>query len=415
MYFPHSFEKWFPAKKDAISGDIVFSTTASIDTLAAGEIALYDPYNSWNVINNFSPGTNKPFVLAMGSYFQNDKIAPLLGGYQEPVKTKIINPRYVSRFIKFEAKAAQNQILSVGWDLDTTMASNNMNLFFECGKTYRLQVNALGSPVLRFLNHNLYRTFEAYTGCCTDDCSSACTGEQVDPVVVLLKWKEQINTYPLFVPFIRASVWINDGGVLTEVTDTSTTYTPSANPDQVIAGLKLEVAYADTRYSNCVFSSIDHYELQPLKILVSLVDETGDPCITKQIINTSTGTGVTEIQAGLQAVGVGETVLRNYLTAEGYRQNIFPESDRVDSLRMREREGSNALSAIDRASLYDIYMILHTVPAKYNPTSIADSDQYAVYISVPQNTNGVAFENAVQGLLDDAASGIQLEIGVYTV
>ncbi|MBZ5782254.1 hypothetical protein, partial [Klebsiella aerogenes] len=84
--------------------------------------------------------------------------------------------------------------------------------------------------------------------------------------------------------------------------------------------------YEDTKFGNCTFRVTDHYELMPLFILVSVTDETGEPCAIKPSGNTSgyVSTGqsnlVAEIQAPAQAVGVGETVIRDLILSARYRQ-----------------------------------------------------------------------------------------------
>jgi len=403
MYFNHAFRKSFLgiAKAGNLLDVRTSGTTAS---LIAGQIGLFDA-KTFSAVG--TAGTGKPFILAQGSYFTNDKIGPVHGGYQESVKSKVINPKYISRVFTTCAITPAQQIISIGWDLDA-----GDGFAFECGKTYRLRLDLKGSPTLRFLSHNLYRTMDAFSGCCTDDCSATCTGDPVDAACVLLKWKDQIMENPLVSQFIQAQVYVSDGGTPEEVfTDSYTCNT--VDPASVVAGLKLTVAYEDTKFGICTFTPTDHYELQPLKIFASVLDETGEPCAIKPIGNTSTGDYVTEIQAPRQAQGVGETVIRDLILSGRYRQEAFPDSSRVESLRMREIEGNPSVTGTAgqtiRTSLFNSINILHNVPRLNNPTGTFDNDQYLLTIYVPTGIDNTAFLNTLQTVLNCAGNGIEVE------
>jgi hypothetical protein len=53
-------------------------------------------------------------ILAGSTIYSNDKIGPFHGGYQETNKSKMINPKYVSRLYDSPACPAQNEIVHVG-------------------------------------------------------------------------------------------------------------------------------------------------------------------------------------------------------------------------------------------------------------------------------------------------------------
>jgi hypothetical protein len=256
---------------------------------------------------------------------------------------------------------------------------------------------------------------DAFSGCCTDDCSATCTGAPVDAACVLLKWKDQINQNPLVSQFVQAQVYIQGQGPVEVFSQADTdagvgngTYVcDTVNPASVIAGLKLTIAYEDTKFGACTFTPTDHYELQPLKIFTSVLDETGEPCAIKPIGNTSTGELVTEITAPRQAQGRGDSVVRDLILSGRYRQEAFPDSSRVESLRMREIEGNpGVLGMLDvnqRTALFDSINILHNVPRLNNPTGTFDNDQYLLTIYVPAGTDVSAFVNpgGAAGLLDN--------------
>ena len=421
MYFNHAFRKSFLAS--TTTGTLDLATTGTTAALVAtpGKIGLFDA-KTFGAIAAAPVTGNQPFILAQGSYFTNDKIGPVHGGYQESVKSKVINPKYISKVFTTTAVAPQQQVIAIGWDQDA-----GPGFAFECGKTYRLRIDLKGSPTLRFLSHNLYRTMDAFSGCCTDDCSATCTGDPVDAACVLLKWKDQINQNPLVSQFVQAQVFINDGGPLEVFSEADTeagvgdgTYEcNTVDPASVVAGLVLTVAYEDTKFGACTFTPTDHYELQPLKIFTSVLDETGEPCAIKPIGNTSTGALVTELQAPRQTEGRGDTVVRDLILSGRYRQEAFPDSSRVESLRMREIEGNpGVLAMLDvnkRIALFDSINIVHNVPRLNNPTGTFDNDQYLLTIYVPAGTNVSAFVDPVggTGLLDDilalAGNGIVSE------
>ncbi len=182
MYFPNAFRKSF------LPASTTLASSGSTAALTAGQIGFFDA-------KTFAAVTAQaaPFILAQGSYFAKDKIGPVHGGYQESVKSKVINPKYISRLIKVSAKTAQNQIVKVEANACAGLA---------CDSTIRLRLDVKGSPALRFLNHQLYKTLDAYTGCC-DSSNSA-----IDHTVALLKWADQINEALLLKDFVQAKVWV---------------------------------------------------------------------------------------------------------------------------------------------------------------------------------------------------------------
>ena len=449
MYFPNAFRKSF------LPASTTLASSGSTAALSAGQIGFFDA-KTFQVVS----AQAAPFILAEGSRFASDKIGPVHGGYKESKKSKVINPKYVSRLIKVTSDVAQNQIVSV----DPSAATINSDT------TYRLRLDIKGSPALRFLSHNLYKTLDAHSGCDT----VAGTTNTVDQNVILLKWKDQINEAPLLKDFVVAKVWnrttasvaINptaasativvanadaalfqvgekvvhsslapnslvvsvgaadsassgnanvvlskaavnsaDGNaaIFTEVaTGTYSPQTVANNIAAVDSHLELTAAYVDTAFGNCTFTPTDFYELEPLFIYTSFVDESGDPCAVNGFVSA-------EIQAPKQASGLGETVLRELILDGRYLQNAYPDSSRVDSLRMREIEADPALAAVTRTALYDQVLILHNVPRFNNPTSTFDNDQYLIVIHVPAGTNTDSITNFIVSSTTAAGNAVALE------
>jgi hypothetical protein len=393
MYFNHAFQKTFlPA-----TGTITLAAGPGVVTsadLAAGQLGMFTPSGV-----ALQAASTKPFILAQGSWFKttSDKIGPFHGGYQESVKSKVINPRYISRVIKVNAVESANQVRFV----------EVCNL--KCDDTYRLRIDLKGSPALRFLSHNIYRTLDAYTGCCVDPDVKTI----VDPTIATILWAKQIVQNPIMSQFLKVTVRDWDGELVAAQAGTTqaqiaafvTTldaYTSTFDPTSATAAtdqsrLELEVAYLDTKFGICTFTPTDKYDLEPIRIYTSMTDESGDPCNVQCFEQGET-------QVPVQAQGVGETVLREMILDGRYRQEAYPDSSRVESLRMREIEQNPGLANIDRIGYYDQVLILHNVPRFNNPTGTFDNDQYLLKIWVEQGTDVSALTtyvitaaNAAQG------------------
>lgn len=417
MYFPNAFKKVFMAR--AVGGDIDLRTTGSTADLPAGAVGLYDS-DTYQAISAAPGSGNQPFILAQGSYHTNDKMGPFHGGYQESVKSKKINPKYISRAFTIASATPQTQIIAVGWDLNTS-GGNETGPVFECGKTYRLRLDYKGSPVLRFLNHNGYKDLDAYTGCCGDDCNAGCTGDPKDPVTVLLQWKDIISQDPFLSKFLQAEVYWRDGAGPYTAEEAYSAYDVSqdssltayvedtTDPEDIIAGIKIMAAYEDTKFGDCTFTVTDHYELEPIFVFASLRDESGNPCAIRNVINSATEEMVTELQAPRQAQGVGETVLREWILSNRYLQDTFPDGSHIDQFRLREVLDDVALPNTTRTGLYDRICILHNVPRFNNPTGVFDNDQYLCVVIVPAGTDTTAFTTLLQDFLDLAGNGVTIE------
>lgn len=462
MYFPHAFQKMLIGTKTG--GNFLVTNENSIMSIASGQvgvvdslthetIAMADPYA------NATYATHPMIYLAQGSFHANDKLgASMHGGYKEPVKTKGINPKYVSEFYVTEPAEARNNI----WEICSDSCA------LPCETTYRLRLDIKGSPVLRTLTKNLSIVIDGYTGCCTDPGIP----NAVDPTVVLLQWMDNINENPLVNPFVRAYVTVNAGSVdsaysaantlatddatvevisgmivqsetlpegsyvgtvtavkvndvvthytftvvdkdgeLVTIADnfssevtflslaTTENYTPEVNAADILgveSCLIVEAAYVDTKFGDCSFSPTDHYEIEPIRIGLSPVDETGDPCVVQCLIPQ-------EVQAGYQGKGYGDPLLREYIMSKRYMQEPW-----VDDVRIREVLDNTSQTDIDRNGKYYVYHILHSVPRKSNPSGMLDNDQYL--IKIVTTARNVAFEGWMNAYLTSANNGVQLKV-----
>ncbi|BCV02224.1 MAG: hypothetical protein CM15mV51_0390 [uncultured marine virus] len=124
---------------------------------------------------------------------------------------------------------------------------------------------------------------------------------------------------------------------------------------------------------NCSFDTRDFYEKEPISIVLSLLDESGDPC---------NDCGVATSTPGKMSTTSGETVLRALLLTESYMQNPYNQGNK-DSARIREIELSDDIvGAVDRSALYEVWQLQHSVPRFNNPTGVFDNDQYVYHFYV---------------------------------
>lgn len=447
-YFPHAFQKM-------LVGTAGFNTTpGSTLTLTAGQIGVVkaSDHQIQNLGSTPTYGNTPLIYLAQGSFHTTDKIGPFHGGYKETVKSKGINPKYVSAFYVTEPAAPVNEVVGVSVSNCTTIA---------CDTTYRLRLDVKGSPALRFLAHNLYQTLDAKTPCCDSSNNNA------DPVGVLLQWKDQINESPIMKEFVNAKVFnFKVGGFAGAATTNSTTLTiddtsgtggsapaglaigqmitgvgipqntfitavsggtltlskaatvagatvalkvyeevltssyvlktGASAPDTNDAMLVLTGAYVDTTFGNCSFSPMDHYELEPIQIYAAVVDTEGDPCQTSCFT-------VTELQSAYQGKGFGETLIRELILSKRYAQEPFQTDP-----RMREVLDDTTLSDLSRTTRYFAYHILHSVPRTSNPSGTMDADQYLVKVVV--SARSTPFETYMNALLTSAGNHVQLAV-----
>lgn len=377
-YFNHAFVKCFnPSSIETSSG-------VATKDLAAGKIALVDDA-TWTTINPGSPSSASGLLyLVQGSYHNvvgGDIIGnnPGHGGYAESVKSKGINPKYVTRLWSEECvePTASETCISVGAKCA------------PCGSSLFLRLDVKGSPALRFLNRNAYAVGDSGGVCCADD------QEYVDPASALAAAAQMLLEDPIVAPFIAEKNAASTGGisVTTDISGTVTTNTYTIA--QVISGsgytapaidtitdvsLCLVGAYVDTKFGNCSFDTRDFYGKEPVTLIASFLDESGDPC---------SDCGVTTSTPGQMGGTYGDTVLREILMTENYMQSPFNQGNK-DSARIREIEGSDRiLASVQRfdangnAVMYKAWYILHSVPRFNNPTGVFDNDQYLYKLYVP--------------------------------
>lgn len=470
-YFNHAFYKSFLADSVDVAGG-----TKTKD-LVAGQLALVDGA-TWTSVAALTPPVMA--YLVQGSFHTSDNIGnnPGHGGYSESVKSKGINPRYVTRIWASECcTAAQAEVC-------VAVASDCL----PCGEVLYLRLDVKGSPALRFLNHNAYVI--------ADSSATCCVGEQayIDPALALANIAYMALNEPIVKPFIAEKT---NGGITVSATalnavatidtlvagtgytngtftDVATTggsgtgltlnitvaggvvtaaaiacpgsgytvgndpvivggnadatvnvatlaqtavytiaevlagnYAASVDPvgDAVTATLCFIGAYVETKFGNCSFDTRDFYEKEPVQLIASMLDETGNPC---------NECGVITITPGTMQQTSGETVLRSLLMTENYMQSPYNQGN-ADSARIREIVGSDKiLAAVDRTALYKTYYVQHSVPRLNNPTGVFDNDQYVypIFVKCSDTAEIAAIEQLLETLIDacvDSGNPIALE------
>jgi len=137
-YFNHAFEKAFLATGEDKNGFVVtkpdgstvtistangYVTTEGMPTYGLNQLKAAASSTYVNgYIGTFDPKTNVTktpddccnIYIAGSAIYDNDKIGPLAGGYQETNKSKMINPKFVSHFYSVAPCEAQNNVVHVG-------------------------------------------------------------------------------------------------------------------------------------------------------------------------------------------------------------------------------------------------------------------------------------------------------------
>ena len=407
---------------------LYLSNTGAPFTLGVGVFGLFtaDTYLS---LDDAALGSySKPVILAASSLYTNDKISPTLGGYKESTKSKLINPKYVSKFYSVEPCKPEANVVHIGntpYTASFSPADSTCLKNFECNTTYYLRIDIKGSPALRYLTHNAYWTADAFTGCCDDRCGPLNVGTGtspayciVDPTTVYIAWANQlvdkaaddnnpngVRNNHIVGPFINIVVYDTTGlawfqpGTNNGFQEWDSYTSPAGTFQSKYAGMKITGAYVDTVFGNCTFYPTDFFEKEPVKIIASLVDYQGQPC--------STNLCVIEQCCPKQGNGYGDTILKELILSESYMQNYFNTSQ---DLRIREvTQGYDVTNAIVRTQLYYRYYILHSVPRFNNPTGVFDNDQYMLEIIT--NGKSTSFETGFTGWLSYCGGNCDIELG----
>jgi hypothetical protein len=388
MYFNHAFQKtlintngFYTTGGNPTS--VLVSNPAKVAVVASVTTPTYFANQTIDITAAVPTIQQLPMVyLAQGTINTVDKLGPLAGGYQESVKTK---------FFRVDPSCAEAEV-------QTVCLCDGANPV--CGTSYYLRIDVKGSPALRFLSHNVYRTFASSNVCCPVDPDPLDpTALYIDAMQVQTSWAWQIARDPIMSQFIAPTLtWANGVGEFDVVawfaanptlmdTDlyaaiqvapgpgnpylTGLAYVPGTSDTQCLV---LTGAYVDTQFGTCSFHPQDFYELAPVKIYPSITDQQGDPCVD-QVWCTNLE------QLGVQASGYGHKLLRDVLLFRRYLQENYVYDPRLREVMNQDQ----VFNYINGTSFYTTYGILHSVPRFNNPTGVFDNDQYLITIIMPSS------------------------------
>jgi len=371
-YFPHAYKKMFIAQAADVAGG------TSSEDLTKGEVALLD--KSFTSVATGAIAAGGLYTLAQGSLHSVDKIGPHHGGYQESVKSKGINPKFVSKIWQVEPAAATAATVK----LATTGGT------FAAGKSVFVRLDVKGSPALRFLGRNSYFVADYVVDC--DDANSP-----VDASKVLLDIAADMAADPLVGPFIEVSVEQWDGVSAWNVIT-------AANTNGEKCRLVVGGAYVDTKFGDCSFRPTDFFEKEPVQLILSELNETGDICAVDFQDPYAAGTESTVVLAK-QGNGFGETVIRDFILSNRYAQEPYNNDPRI-------REITDAIAfEVDRTASYRTFNILHSIPRSYNPSGMHNSDQYLLTIAVDESNT--ALVGQVEAIVSALATAADVAVEVY--
>jgi hypothetical protein len=261
------------------------------------------------------------------------------------------------------------------------------------------------------LNHDLYKTLAAYTGCCAND---ALAPTNVDSTLVFIDWANQIVNDVWLQYFINPIVYTQTGVPLFATaaqavaagypsTNLWSTYVSPGYIAGATGGMRLMGAYVESKFGNCSFQNSDFFEKEVVQMNVSLTDLTGDPCEFSALC-------ANKEYAGFTGQGFGEQVLRDVILDESYLQNHFSTDSRIREIT----QGDQYFTAVNRNSLYTRYVLQHSVPRYNNPSGVYDNDQYALNIYIPSTAGAAtAFETFMTTWLNAAAVGGVVSLTTY--
>lgn len=457
MYFNHAYQKTL------IATDIKSVTPVGIYKTAGTPVATFNAANpgvvaivsgvttGWagaatanltiNPAGAIPTPVQMPMIyLAQGSINTVDKLGPFAGGYKESVKTKGINPKYVTKFFRVDPSCPQAEVTSVCLCEGAEA---------QCGTSYYLRVDVKGSPALRFLTHNAYRTYGSTNVCCPLDPTASTA---IDAMQVQTSWAWQIARDPIMSNFIlpiltwdsgsgmttfNAAAWYAANPTLTDVDlyaaiqDAANFPAPPARSPYEYTGngftsenevyvsgtstvpcIRLVGSYVDTQFGTCSFHPQDFYELAPVKIYPSITDQQGDPCVDQIFCITAASDDVALMGVlGMQGSGYGHKLLRDAILFRRYMQEQYVYDPRLREVMNQDQ----VYTWIVGTSFYTTYGILHSVPRFNNPTGVFDNDQYLITIVMPESacsddTRDTDFQTWMNGYLAAAGNGVQLEV-----
>tara|TARA_R110001592_G_scaffold255416_1_gene519001 strand:- start:51477 stop:52961 length:1485 start_codon:yes stop_codon:yes gene_type:complete len=232
-YFNHAFCKSFLVS--SVAGSAV-----NTKDLTSGQIGVAE--GNWNPLSPTAitaAAKDKNLIyIAQGSFMPKDKVGTH-GGYKESIKSKGINPRYVTKLWSSKCYTAVQPSVTI--NVDQTCA--------PCGENFYLRLDVKGSPALRFLNHNAYAIGDSSgSSALNNSLPGICCAlgqEFLDPAVALAKAAGMLLEDAIIKPFIAEG---SAGNVATLTVSAGGTGYPSGTTTAAVAttggsgtGLKVDI------------------------------------------------------------------------------------------------------------------------------------------------------------------------------
>jgi len=375
------------------------NTGTASTTYGVGSYGFFDA-KTFKSVTTASISSSAPnLVLAAASLRLKDQLNPFYGGLKETNKSKEINARLVSSWQKYVPCTARNKTVHFGKTNYTHAASpydTACNFEFACGEAYTMRLEVRNDPVRRYLNRDAYALYTFKAPCCADNAP----GQPIDSTLAFIDWAQQITDDVELNPFVSIIVYSEAGLPLyppgTASVNTWDNYVSPGHTIGASAGMRIQGAYVETVFGNCSFEPTDYYNIVPVDILVGMIDFTGDQC-------AFTGICVKTECEGREGTGFGETILREEILTELYRQQPYVNDPRVREII----GGDDVLAAISRTTQYYRYSLTHNVPRLDNNTNSYSNDQFSLnIISTAANST---LETFISTWLSNAGSGVSLE------
>lgn len=167
-------------------------------------------------------------------------------------------------------------------------------------------------------------------------------------------------------------------------------------------GIRVTAGYVDPRFGNCSFNPMDYYNVEPVKMELSLLGEDWDRC------DFADRPTVAQTQIGQIARQSGEYVIRELLMKDdAYLGHVDQFSLEP---RMREAFDMNNLGKVDRTAFYNLYYI--RFKASYGDFQFRKNEQEkftAVFAFKVGDPAALAFETNVIDVLT-AKSGVLMHV-----
>lgn len=206
-YFNHAFYKSF------LASEVVTDDSKKTIDLGPGQLALVT--SDWTVHDpsNALPTASHSY-LVQGSFRTQDRIGNTQhGGYTESIKSKGINPKYLTRIWESECITATASTATIEFG----------STCHPCDTNLQLRVDVKGSPALRFLNRNAYATGDSNGDVSNGTVPGMCCADgqtYLDPVVGVAKAADMILRDEIVKPFITERTY---GGIVAGITASNST------------------------------------------------------------------------------------------------------------------------------------------------------------------------------------------------